>query len=435
VTRQALYEQSFNDGVVWKDERASYSQPMSVALIGEKQSGRTSAINRCLSLNGEILWHEDSNTTQVNYLRIDCEGISSIKDLCLRFLTGIEKAISQRKYRQEVYVDRAIENQKSTILGLMPAYHVGLVVFDSFESIVQLKPKLQSEILNFVASMMGHVSTVFALTPDSSRQLAEDEYLFRKMVSNGVVEWDPLKSHLGYSREAQQRWNYFSNQIWKQHNLKKAPLELTEDVKIVWFELCKGQIGLAVSLFSACLFEAIISEEETINVALMTRVYAKKYGLWDSEFLTKIEGKVVANKQPSTKALAHKQDTTQAVSIEAEQQLTKQGFVLYKTLLSNDVDEEIAYQSCKNVYLNKPGINDLDALSAVIKESKKLAKLRVCAFRIPRKEWPKLPQGDFRQLFANKGSESFYDVLKSTGMILPTSELMKHDQFPIPTAG
>ncbi|NMP16233.1 TniB family NTP-binding protein [Thalassotalea sp. Y01] len=436
--RQALYDGALNDGTIWSEECLGKSQTLSMMLVGNNQSGRTGALKRCLSINGQVLWHKRDNMTQINYLHIDCTGLNSVKDLCLRLMTQFQNALGGEKYNQGVYFGRALEEQKSVILTLMSTYHVGIVVFDSFESALEGKPKEQKELMNFVTSITTHVSTLFVLTPESAQTLADSEIHFRRMIGMGMLQWDPLKTSMGYNVETNERWNYLSQSIWKQGNLKGSSPEVSEEIKSTWFTLSKGKLGLVLSLFSACLVEAITSGSECIDTNLMMRVYAKKFALLDCEIDSIIEEEQVAsdvkiNKKSSPSSV--NSSVSDNVSVEANQQLTKQGFQLYITLLDNGIDEEIAYQSCKNVYLDKPGASDIDALSAAIKEAKKLAKQRVCSHRIPRKDWASLPQNDLRQMFVNKGDESFYDVLNNAGMILPTSELMNHDQFPVPTTG
>lgn len=335
------------------------------ALIGPKGSGKSAAVERCLSFHRQSIWHEKINQLQIVYLKVELKGITHPLEYCARVLEALEQAIGSEKYKHEVNVAPNVTAAYMKIRSLMSTYNVGYLVFDSLESTLNWK-------LNERQKLFSHLSGLAEITPVllvSSAKLYEINDICLE-----TFTWDPLKAFGNDTAEKDDRWNRFTKRLWKQNCLKQQSIELTDEMKNIWFVASKGVIGIAVRFFAKCQLEAIILGEECISPDLMRRVQSHYFSHHKSFLsgLKKPESDKPETKRRTRKALKR----SKASNPEAEQR------------------------------------EDFE--------------------RVPKKDWDKLPKDDLRYLVSQQKDGNNYLALKNAGLVLPLGDFSLRDKFPNP---
>lgn len=440
-TRHCLFEQAYSSSRPWFDERLGSIKPASFSLVGIPGTGTSLAAEHCLSVNPQVIWHEESDTCQISYLMVNCEDVDSLADMCRVLLRAISNAIGNARFQHEVYVERSIASQKDALKSAMSNLNVGLLVIDSFEHISELSSSKRAPILSFLKSLNQHVSTMFISTPQGMDEISGNFSLINKLVSQGCCTWDPLKRFTGSKAEMAMRWEMFTCNLWGFHNLKNAPNKPPADVQAKWFECTQGVINVSVQFFSLCLVEAILSEQESIGVDLMDRVYAKHYWALKpaieaiaSNDTSLMEG---FNGLGALSIVAVESNTSSANRLAVMHQaqidrkgLTETGFRIYGALLEAGIDEEFAMPACQQIGLEHPGKHFAEAVGLAFKRAKQLRKKEVCSNRVAQKDWGNLPDGDLRKVFAEKGNQSMYESISQEGLLFDLTRWAEDDQLP-----
>lgn len=351
---------------VWHDDTAVQKRREITAIVGPKNCGKTAAIERCLSLYPQVVWHGKLSRVQVVYLKVELKGASNLLEYCARFLEALELALGRDKFDEEVKVAPSVCAAFMKMRSLLTTYNVGTLIIDSLES-TQNWPTDKRELLFEHLAGLADIIPVVMLSSDV------DCYDINE-ISSEKLTWDPLCAFASENEELSDRWSRFTARLWKFNCLKKQDVELNKELKEIWFNACKGVVGIAVRFYARCLHEAINTGMESISKELMLRVQ-KKY------------------------------------------------FSQHRSFFSDIAREKRCDKSAKPLPLpaSKPKRRKMPKLESMQRKD---------FSRISKSQWKTLPEDDLRYIASQQKEDNYYLMLKEVGLVLPIGDFTLHDKFP-----
>ncbi|WP_288388789.1 ATP-binding protein [uncultured Alteromonas sp.] len=276
---QEMYEQSQAGGKpVNFNSRAKGAD--SILITGYPGCGKSTAAERILGLNLQVVEHKDLNIIQVMYLKIECPHDSQLKTLCANFMQALDDALGT-DYAGQVGRREGVNSLLQQMKNLVAQYNVGILIIDEFQNLNSRKND-SSELLRFIVSLVNTIQlpVVFMGTPDAGVMFENRLASARRAIGHGSIDWNPLRldfeKGVKPSAETNELWITFTDALFENCWLTKQTA-LDEELRTVWFELSVGVIDIAVKLFIASQLIAISSGNECITVELMKHVYKHEF--------------------------------------------------------------------------------------------------------------------------------------------------------------
>jgi hypothetical protein len=371
-----------DEDTVWSAIDYGSQRNNCILLYGAPSTGKSMTVNRCLNLYNQVVWHENIGQCQITYLKIDLSKAGSVIEYCHRFLESLSSALGSVKFQQEVVVPRNETAALLKIESLVLTYNVGIISIDSLDHLLTWKSAHQQRLLTHFCSLGTCVSVLYTARTEVLHSPVIVNSRLLAALTVGSIYWDPLGIAGGDEAEIGERWHFFTKGLWKQQCLKDHDIELSSELKQVWFDACKGIIKYAVFLFVQSQIEAISRGEERISIEIMTDVAANELHIFKNDIMFS--------------------------SINEEQVLGGQ----------NTVD--LNNQSTSGAEFPKRKKKKV-AFKNVMPEGFK---------KVPKKDWLSLPEDDLRHTFAAVGGKNIYESLKLKKLILTNEELFGSVQFP-----
>jgi hypothetical protein len=328
---------------VWHDNTVTRTRRNIMALVGPKNCGKTAAVERCLELYPQVVWHKKCSQVQIVYLKIALKGVSTPLEYCARFLEALQFALGDDKFDEEVRVAPNICAAFMKIRSLLMTYNVGLVVIDSLETIRNWLADKRELLLEHLSGL-ADIVPVLLISNDTNIYEVND-------ISLEKLSWDPLCAFSDEEEERIDRWFRFTNRLWKLSCLREQTIELNEELQKVWFDACNGVIGLAVRFFARCQLEAINDGYECISVSLMLRVKNKYFGHHRSFFSDIVRAKALDKASEPTCPSKPKRKKEPRLEFIQRKDFRRVPKSLWHTLPEDDLRYLASQRSDENYYL------------------------------------------------------------------------------------
>lgn len=258
----------------------SHATPqLSTSLIGISGVGKTTTVERVLSMTPQVLFHPELRMWQIPYLHIETphDGVS-VKGLAHSILRKIDALIPDANY-YELYAMRgkpSVETLMNHVARVMHIHCVGLLVVDEIQNLENARKDKQSLMTLLVsASNELRVPIMFIGTNKARRVLGLDFRQARRSAGKGCAYWDRLIK--GTSEEPEE-WDDFIGVLWKYQWLQK-PTDLSPQLSDVMYHYSQGVIDIALKLFAACQWRAMLDGSETITAQLIDSVAKKELAM------------------------------------------------------------------------------------------------------------------------------------------------------------
>ena len=254
----------YKDFRTGENKRAPYStQAFSGAILGVPGIGKTSTINRCLSLIPQVVVHRQYKgrqiyEKQINYIVVECPSDCSLKTLSLNIFSAIDKAIGSDYLKQATYQRAIATSATTTKLKIICMNHkIGLIVIDEIQNAVttatrnkQIKP-----LIKFLVELTNDTSTgiCFCGTLEAEEVFLQQEHLKRRTRGYRLL---PMKYDITYRKFITELWQY-------QVTLRKVPL--TEKLMKQIYDMSAGIPAYIVKIFTEAQVRAIISGKEVCD--------------------------------------------------------------------------------------------------------------------------------------------------------------------------
>jgi AAA domain len=256
------------------EERLNYIQSTadSIAIIGISGIGKTTAIERLLSMYPQVIKHQlyngqFFNRTQIVWLKIDCPYDGSLATLCKSFFKAIDDLLGKHYLEKFGYFNRVTSSMLLYMTTLASLYGIGVLVIDEIQHLINSKNE-QEEMLNFFVTLSNTVGIPTVLIGTSKAQL-----LFkgnfrqaRRAASDGSIIWDRMA-------EDSEEWEFFLETLWNIQCLKEHTV-LSEELKKAFYDECQGITSVAVNLFILAQ-ERVLFDEANINEKITPEVLRK----------------------------------------------------------------------------------------------------------------------------------------------------------------
>jgi len=159
-----------------------HSGAVSFTLLGISGVGKTTAVERILSLYPQIIFHsryqqQPLSLTQVVWLKLDCPFDGSTKGLCLNFFEAIDRCLGTHYYYHYTRNGRASTDELLVHMARVGAIHrLGVLVVDEIQNLDEAKSGGDKKMLNFFVQLVNTMGLPVVLigTHKARRLLARE---------------------------------------------------------------------------------------------------------------------------------------------------------------------------------------------------------------------------------------------------------------------
>lgn len=250
-----------------------------LSIIGISGIGKSTAINRILSLMPQVVCHSEYNGIklsmyQILFLKLECPPDGSIKGLINNFFAEIDKLLGTN------YLDRYGKNGKLSSASLMPIVgqiartcNLGLLCVDEIQNLSVAKSGGAEKMLSFFVLMSNSISlpTILIGTPKSRSLFSDFRIARRGSGGSGDIAWLPMK-------KSELSWQLFIEGIWDYQWIRN-PTKLTDELNSAMHEASCGITDIATKIFILSQIRAITSGTETLTSQIIRSVVSESLKL------------------------------------------------------------------------------------------------------------------------------------------------------------
>ncbi|MDD4591081.1 MAG: ATP-binding protein [Parabacteroides sp.] len=232
-------------------------------ITGVSGAGKTTAIDRTLRLNPQVIRHETYKgnlltRTQIVWLKVDCPFDGNFATLCRSVFQEIDRLTGERWLEKYGYLTHSPSTMIMHLTTLLTNYNVGVLVIDEIQHLSKLKND-GVDMLDFFVTLTNvfSVPIVFIGTSTAKSLFQKNFRLARRIESGGYIEMGPLKKE---SFE----WIIFLESLWD-FNVLEEETDLNENIKNVFYDQCQGVIAIAVLLFMCSQSRALLNQMKKLT--------------------------------------------------------------------------------------------------------------------------------------------------------------------------
>lgn len=246
-------------------------------IIGVSGMGKTTAINRILSLYPQIIVHSqyrgmNFSMYQLVWLKLDCPFDGSIKGLCIEFFHKIDNLLGTNYYHKFGIARKTVDNMLSIMAQITRNTGLGLLIVDEIQHLSQAKSGGAEKMLNFFVTLVNTIGVPVILigTPKGLSILQSEFRQARRGSGQGDQIWDRM--------EKDQNWDLIMNALWDyQWTSKKVPF--TDEISRVLYNESQGIVDIMVKLYAMSQIRAIMTGKEDITPKLIEQVAKENFKL------------------------------------------------------------------------------------------------------------------------------------------------------------
>jgi hypothetical protein len=253
------------------------SPQLSTALIGPPGNGKTSSVKRVMALKPPVIFHPDLALWQIPYLHVEAphDG-ASVKGLAYSILRQIDCLIPDARY-YETYALRAHPSDRTLMDRVARVLHmhaVGMLIIDEIQNLANA-PRNKQTLMTLLVSASNElqVPILFVGTNKARRVLNLDVRQARRSVGYGVDYWDRL--HEAHSPDTPGQWEDFLTVLWH-FQWTRNPVPLNPSFAKLMYRRSQGIIDIAIKLFAASQWRAMLDGSETLTLQLIEDVANKE---------------------------------------------------------------------------------------------------------------------------------------------------------------
>lgn len=239
-------------------------------IIGVSGMGKTTAINRVLSIYPQVIVHSDYrginfSMYQLVWLKLDCPFDGSLKGLCIEFFSKVDDLLGTDYYKKFGTGRKTIDNMLAVMSQIARNTGLGLLVIDEIQHLNRAKSGGDQKMLNFFVTLVNTIGVPVILvgTPKALSVLQSEFRQARRGSGQGDMIWERLRKD--------RNWNLLLSALWD-YQWTKQHMPLTNELSNVLYEESQGIIDIAVKLYAMAQIRAITTEKEEITAKLIRQV-------------------------------------------------------------------------------------------------------------------------------------------------------------------
>jgi hypothetical protein len=190
-------------------------------IIGVSGMGKTTAINRVLSLYPQVIVHKNYkginfSMYQVSWLKLDCPFDGSLKGLCIEFFSKLDDILGTDYSKKFGIGRKTVDNMLSVMSQVARNIGLGLLIIDEIQHLSRAKSGGDQKMLNFFVTLVNTIGVpvIFVGTPAGLSILQSEFRQARRGSGQGDMIWERLN--------IDQNWDLLINAIWDYQWTKKA---------------------------------------------------------------------------------------------------------------------------------------------------------------------------------------------------------------------
>ncbi|MBG9787018.1 ATP-binding protein [Brevibacillus laterosporus] len=242
------------------------STASSMTLMGFSGIGKTTAIERILSLYPQLIIHKHPlNITQVVWLKLNCPHDGSLKSLCMDFFLKIDQLIGTNYYEKFGSRRHSISSMVTRMGQIARLHCVGALIIDEIQHLLTTKDNNSEKMMNFFVTLVNEIGVPVMMigTMRAKSVLQQDFRQARRGSGQGDMVWQQMKQD--------DDWNLLIESMWEYQWLQKETA-LTEEIKQTLYEESQGIVDIAIKLFALSQGRAIELGKECITSSLIKKV-------------------------------------------------------------------------------------------------------------------------------------------------------------------
>ncbi|WP_407271812.1 AAA family ATPase [Radiobacillus sp. PE A8.2] len=254
------------EGKAIKDIPDIRSFASSFTLMGYSGIGKTTAIERILSLYPQMIVHKDPmNVIQIVWLKLNCPHDGSLKSLCMDFFSKIDNLIGTN-YFEKYGKPRNSISSMITRMGQISRLHcIGALIIDEIQHLLTSKDNGSEKMMNFFVTLVNEIGIPVMMigTMKARTVLQRDFRQARRGSGQGDMVWQQM--------ERNDDWDILIESMWE-YQWTNNFTELTSEINDTLYEESQGIVDIAVKLFVLSQGRAIRTSQEKITPALIRKV-------------------------------------------------------------------------------------------------------------------------------------------------------------------
>ena len=266
-----------NGSYDWHNEYNPHSTAAGFTIIGLSGVGKTTAIERILSLYPQRIQHTQYNNeslflTQLVWVKIDCPFDGSLKGLCFSFFAYIDKVLGT-DYSRKFAVNRmTVDSALPRMAQIATSHCLGLLVIDEIQHLSQAKSGGREKMLNFFVTLVNTVGVPVVLIGTSKAlPILQSEFRqARRGSGQGDLIWERMQNDIS--------WDIMIRAMWK-NQWTREYTPLTNELKNVLYDESQGILDIAVKLYAFAQAKVIGDGTEKVTAAAIREVAAVKLKL------------------------------------------------------------------------------------------------------------------------------------------------------------
>lgn len=246
-------------------------------IIGISGIGKTTAIDRVLSLYPQIIVHSkykeiNLSLYQIAWLKLDCPFDGSLKGLCVDFFIKVDSLLGTNYYKKFGTGRNSVNVMMPRMAQIAKLHGIGALIIDEIQHLSLAKSGGSEKMLNFFVTLVNTIGVPVILigTMKAISVLQSEFRQARRGSGQGDMVWDRMKKD--------RSWDLFVEAMFRYQWTKEA-VGLTDELNIVLYEESQGIIDIAVKLYTMAQITAVINGKKTISPKLIEQVAKDNFKL------------------------------------------------------------------------------------------------------------------------------------------------------------
>lgn len=253
------------------------STAMGFTIIGISGVGKTTAVERVLSLYPQCITHtkyggQSFYQKQLVWVKLDCPFDGSIKGLCTSFFFEVDKILQSSYSEKFLAAKTTVDAMLPKMAQIASTYGVGVLIIDEIQHLSLARSGGSDKMLNFFVTLVNTIGVpVILIGTTKAMPILQSEFRqARRGSGQGDLLWERMQNDISWEIMLQAMWKY-------QWTRKRC--SLTKALKEALYDESQGIIDIAVKLYAMSQTKAIADGDEAVTPAVIHEVASQKLRL------------------------------------------------------------------------------------------------------------------------------------------------------------